>query len=410
MRLLHCLSQIPGRTGSGVYLQAIIRAAAAAGYRPAVVCGLPAALPLSECNLELPPENLFAVRFETPELPFPVAGMSDVMPYPSTRFASFDTRMLEEYETAFAAVLKRAVARFAPDLIHTHHLWLMSGLVRRLFPRIPVVTSVHGTELRQLELAPRLRQRVVSGVRGIDRVLVLNLEQREKVIAAYGFEPEKVIVTGTGYRQELFCRPVCAKGKIPTLIYAGKLSRAKGVPWLLEAFAELDGELRLWLAGGGGGAEAAEIRIQAAKDSRVELTGMVSQDRLAELFQTAHIMVLPSFFEGLPLVLLEALACGCRVVVTDLPGIRELIGEEAIREGVVSLVPCPPLAGPDRPRPEAEESFRQHLKKALREQLERARQSRNLCCDPLDRRLQESGWNRVFQRIEQVHRRVLESS
>ncbi|NPA25829.1 MAG: glycosyltransferase family 4 protein [Deltaproteobacteria bacterium] len=405
MRILHCLSQIPGKTGSGVYLQAIVREAASAGHRQAVVCGLPQGMKIADCGLDLPAADIFPVRFETPQLPFPVAGMSDVMPYPSTCFSSFDAQRLKLYEKAFTEVLELAVSRFEPEIIHTHHLWLMTALCRKLFPGIPIVTSVHGTELRQLDLAPQLADRVIEGVAAVDQVMVLNRDQQAKVVRIFGFGQNQVTVVGTGYRRDLFCNTCCAKEKIPTLIYAGKLSRAKGVPWLLEAFAELEGDLRLWLVGSGAGPEAEAIRRQAAADPRVECKGAVSQSELAELFKKAHLMVLPSFFEGLPLVLLEALACDCRIVTTRLAGIEELLEREAIDSSVISLVPLPALEGPDQPRPEAETDFRNDLRKALIFQLEKIRKEQFNCSLGLNRILTRAGWPEIFKRIEAIYAR-----
>jgi hypothetical protein len=211
MRTLHCLSQIPGKTGSGVYLQAIVREALHSGFEQAVVCGLPQAMPLNATDLAIEPEKIFATRFDCSELPFPVAGMSDVMPYPSTRFSTFDDTRLALYEKAFTRTLQEAVAKFAPDLIHSHHLWIMSARCRKLFPEIPLVISVHGTELRQLELAPQLADKIIKSLRQVDKVMVLNHDQRHKVITTYNFSPEQVVVTGTGYRQDLFCRDYCTK-------------------------------------------------------------------------------------------------------------------------------------------------------------------------------------------------------
>ena len=406
MRILHCLSQIPGKTGSGVYLQSIVREAAANGIEQAVVCGLPAIMPLDESQLEIAAENIFSVRFETKPLPFPVVGMSDVMPYPSTRFSSFDNQRLEQYEQSFKETLSEAVSKFSPDIIHTHHLWLMTALVKELFPEIPVVTSVHGTELRQLKLAKQLAAKIIKGVSRVDKVMVLNHDQRCRVVEEYNLPAERVVVTGTGYRQDLFCRNFCDKEKLPTIIYAGKLSRAKGVPWLLKAFAKLKEEAVLWLAGSGDGPEAEEIRTAASKNPNVHLLGALSQTELAARFQRAHILVLPSFFEGLPLVLLEALACNCRVVVTDLPGIRELVSDEAITEGLVSCLTMPPLTGPDTLEKEHEKPFLNNLEKALSEQIKRVKEQQFICCHNLQKTLNETGWHQVFNRIEKVYNEV----
>ena len=78
----------------------------------------------------------------------------------------------------------------------------------------------------------------------------------------------------------------------------------------------------------GSRAEKAECLALAAQlgEERVTVHGPMLQAELADLFKQAHIFVLSSLFEGLPLVLLEALACGCRLVATDLPGVREVLG------------------------------------------------------------------------------------
>jgi len=408
MRILHCLSQIPVKTGSGVYLQAIVREAAGNGFEQSVVCGLPESMPAAATNLAIDPANIFVTRFDSRELPFPVAGMSDVMPYPSTRFSSFDEHRLKLYKTAFSKTLTAAVEKFLPDLIHSHHLWLLTALCKELFPEIPLVTSVHGTELRQLQLAGHLADRIIRDVKTVEKVLTLNQDQRRKVITEYNLSPKQVTVTGTGYRQDLFCSDFCDKEKIPTIIYAGKLSRAKGVLWLIKAFNNLNENARLWLAGSGAGPEADEVKTLAAADPRITLLGALSQSELATCFKQAHIMALPSFYEGLPLVLLEALACNCRVIVTDLPGIRELVTEEAIGNGSVNLIPLPPLSGPDILRPENEKTFLQQLKKALATQLDKAKKQQFICCNSLQTTLNETGWQQVFRRIERVYNEVLQ--
>jgi hypothetical protein len=88
VRILHLLSQRPECTGSGIYLQNIIDQAAAAGHRNFLVAGIP---------LDSPPrlacidgEHCSFVTFSGGDLPFPVPGMSDVMPYASSRFRDLD--------------------------------------------------------------------------------------------------------------------------------------------------------------------------------------------------------------------------------------------------------------------------------------------------------------------------------
>ena len=84
------------------------------------------------------------------------------------------------------------------------------------------------------------------------------------------------------------------------LLYAGKLNRSKGVPWLLRSLMKItDRDWHLHVAGAGNRPEYDMcINLIRQLGDRVTLHGHVSHSRLAELMKQAHIQVLPSFFEG----------------------------------------------------------------------------------------------------------------
>ncbi len=89
----------------------------------------------------------------------------------------------------------------------------------------------------------------------------------------------------------------------------------------------------------------------AACTAVVEFAGRLETHELVRAYQNADIFVLPSFFEGLPLVVVEALACGCRVVVSDLPGIRPWL-EGHVPDAPVVFVRPPRMRTADDPCPE----------------------------------------------------------
>ena len=105
--------------------------------------------------------------------------------------------------------------------------------------------------------------------------------------------------------------------------------------------------------------------------------------------------VLPSLFEGLPLVLVEAAACGCRVVATDLPGVvnglADALGDR------LTLVELPPLEGPDRIAAGAEAAFTNRLRTGL---------SAALAAGPIEgdpsSELAPFTWNAVGERVIDV--------
>lgn len=415
LRVLHLLAQQPGKTGSGIYLEALVRHGAGAGIAQRVVVGIPAGAPVPVLS-PLAEGQVHAVRFGTPPADFPVPGMSDVMPYESTRFSEFTPAVLDGYLQAFHGTLTQAVKDFHPHLIHSHHLWLVTALARVMFPKTPLVCTCHGTDLRQLELVPVLAPFVVPACSEVDRVLALHSGHVEKIAGRYGLPPGRVVPVGAGYRDDIFrpavsC-PVPRRREAFNIVYAGKLSRAKGLPWLIEAVNRLDPppgvKVRLLVAGSGGGEEAAAIQQQAAGGGdRVTLLGALPQEELAEVFRSADLFVLPSFYEGLPLVVLESIACGCRVVVTDLPGMNTWLPPALDRSGLVERVPRPRLRGPDEPEPADLPRFTDDLAAAITRQLQRCLRGEPLPSGRICGLLADMTWDGVFRRVQEVYRQTL---
>lgn len=114
------------------------------------------------------------------------------------------------------------------------------------------------------------------------------------------------------------------------VLFVGRLVPEKAPDLLIEAFASLPGEQRLVLAGGSSYTDeyASRLRRLADRDPRVLLTGHVGGEALAELYANASCFVLPSHLEGLPLTLLEAIAYGVPVVVSDIAPHLEVVGED----------------------------------------------------------------------------------
>jgi glycosyltransferase involved in cell wall biosynthesis len=405
MKILHLLSQRPEATGSGIYIQAMIREAARRGHDNVLLAGVPHG---EEPQLDvLPPEACEFVSFHGGDLPYPVVGMSDIMPYASRRFSELSPPEVEAYEWCFADKLHDLVARFDPQIIHSHHLWLLTAVARQIFPHLPVVATCHGSDLRQFHFCAHLRRRVLAGCRRLDGIMALSGAQKHDIIRLYDIPGDRIEVVGAGYHEGLF-RPQPKPTPDPVqLLYAGKLSRAKGVSWLLRALGKLRHlSWRLHLVGGGTGAEKDEVvELTAALGDRVHLWGPQPQEELARLMGQTHLVVLPSFFEGLPLVVLEALACGCRVVTTALPGVVEVLGGGDTQ--AIVMVDRPRLVGQDTPLAEDEAGFVRDLAEAIQRQMAAARQQPAVNREAVAAILDNYSWSQVFARVEQVYFRAL---
>jgi glycosyltransferase involved in cell wall biosynthesis len=401
MRILHIISQKPDFTGSGKYVQEMIQQSRARGHEPFLVAGVSA-------DFEVPPaliapERVKLVRFDGHDIDFPVMGMSDVMPYPSTVCSSLSRLQLVEYRVAFGRIVGAAVAEFAPDVMHSNHLWLASAVARDVAPDLPLVTTCHGSCLRQHRLCPDLGRSLLEPLRRIDRVIALFRRQKEDIVELLGIDPDRVHVISGGYNAQCFF----AEGRNPAsgpvqLLYAGKLDSSKGVPWLLRSLKRIEAPWHLHLAGSGSGPERDLcLRLAAEHGERVTVHGAVSHSVLGGLMRQSDIFVLPSFFEGLPLVLLEAMACGCRIVTTDLPGARELFGPSP--PSMVRMVELTRLESVDRPFPADEPLLERRLADALRAGMADAAGGVEPDREFVREITEPFGWPGIFARIEGVY-------
>ena len=398
-RILHVLSQRPSRTGSGVTLEHLVNHAAQRGYQQRAIIGVPAADPHPAVG-ELGPESIHPLVFGGSALPFPVVGMSDVMPYESTRFSSLNEPQVAAYLDAWRAHIGGVIDAFKPDLIHSHHVWLMSSVLKDIAPEIPVVTHCHATGLRQMSLCPHLAERAQRGCARNERFVVLHQGHADQLTEALGVDPSRTRVVGAGYAEAIFSPKKRAAHPGPRLLYAGKYSHAKGLPWLLDAVEALSDQipgLTLHIAGSGAGEEAEALRARMEGMAEVVLHGQVSQGRLAELMREVAVFVLPSFYEGLPLVCVEAAACGCRVVATELHGVMQLAG--ALGPWLETL-PLPRLASIDVPVSDDLPAFVEDLRRALSRALTSPRPETAPA-------LPEWTWGAVFSRVEDVWAELL---
>lgn len=110
------------------------------------------------------------------------------------------------------------------------------------------------------------------------------------------------------------------------ILFVGRIEQAKGAHLLVDAFMRDHHGLKLVIAGGSTGEETYEAWLREASDECVVFAGYRYGEQLQALFDNARLFVLPSYTEGLPLVLLEALASGCTVVYSDVPESVEVVG------------------------------------------------------------------------------------
>lgn len=372
MRILSITAQKPNSTGSGVYLTELVKEYEILGHEQAVVAGV-----YREDLIELPDGVAFyPVYFCEEGLPYPIVGMSDEMPYISTKYCEMSPEMVEQFRSSFMSVIERAVEELQPDLILCHHLYLLTALVREHFPGRKVYGFCHNTDLRQMQKTDLEREFIRREIGKLDHIFVPQRAQEEGVLTLYPVDKEKITRVGMGYNNQIFhlAEESCDKEGVTSLVFAGKIAEKKGVKSLLRAMALLGDEkeldmnrVQLLLAGSTGNEEEYQMieGLAGRCPCKVKFLGRLSQSELARVYQQSDIFVLPSFFEGIPLTVIEALACGDRVVMTDLPGIKEWIASVS-SDADVRYVTLPRMRNADEPLEEDLPEFERKLADALK--------------------------------------------
>ncbi|MDQ4489537.1 glycogen synthase [Sinomonas sp. ASV486] len=235
------------------------------------------------------------------------------------------------------------------DLVHSHTWYAnMAGHLASLMHGIPHVLSAHSLE----PLRPWKAEQLGGGYRlsswvektayeAANAIIAVSHGMRADILRCYPeVDPNKVKVVHNGIDVSLWGRDegtehVRALGidpAKPSVVFVGRNTRQKGVPYLLRAAAKLPADIQLVLCLGA--ADTPELAAETATlidGLRAEREGVILIERMlprAELIQVlshATAFACPSIYEPLGIVNLEAMACGAAVVATATGGIPEVV-------------------------------------------------------------------------------------
>jgi glycosyltransferase involved in cell wall biosynthesis len=201
--------------------------------------------------------------------------------------------------------------------------------------------KVHGSDLNVLPREPSLRRVLSWGLPHADRLIAVSRPLAERAVEL-GVRRERVAVVANGLDRDVF-RPrdrTDARRRLGMeidkrwILYVGRLEPAKGVLDLLEAFAGIapaHPDLRLAMVGDGPANKQCR-ELAGRLPGRVVLTGALDMASVAEWIGACDILTLPSWNEGMPNVVLEAFACGRRVVASRVGGVPEVVSSPKLGE------------------------------------------------------------------------------
>lgn len=236
-----------------------------------------------------------------------------------------------------AHAIADAATAFAPDVILAYWLYPDAFGAQRVARKlgVPFVAGARGSDIRVRDAISRGLTRGV--VRGADRLLVVSADLGRLGVRDYGADATRVRVIANGCDSSIFhlrdraeARRACGvTADAELVLYVGRLVAEKGLRELIEAMREVrKARPRAELVLVGDGPLQAEFAAVAADpNERLRLAGAQPAARVAEWMAAADLVTLPSYSEGHPNVLVEALACGRPVVSTPVGGVPEVVDE-----------------------------------------------------------------------------------
>lgn len=244
---------------------------------------------------------------------------------------TFETSKLNAIVYAVIATVMALFGRY--DVIHFHAegpctmLWLP-----HLFG-IRTVASIHGLDWQQAKwqgfAVKVLKFGEKMAAKYADEVIVLSEETRQYFLDTYGRET-RVFHNGVEMYEEKKADIIKNKyglEKDEYILSLGRIVPVKGLHYLIKAFSQTGIDKKLVIAGGVSHSDeySKELSKLAEGDDRIVFTGFVEGDELWELFFNTCLYVTPSDHEGMPLSLLEAMACGCECLVSDIPAMTNVV-------------------------------------------------------------------------------------
>ncbi|MFX0538686.1 glycogen synthase [Ornithinimicrobium sp. Y1847] len=331
-------------------------------------------------------------------------------------------------------LMARDVASGGADLVHSHTWYAnMGGHLGGLLAEIPHVISAHSLE----PLRPWKAEQLGGGYgissmaekvsyEGAAGIIAVSAGMRRDILAAYPqVDPDKVHVVHNGIDSELWQRDISeeaaefvrSQGLDPTArtaVFLGRITRQKGLPYLLRALRAVGDDVQIVLLAGAPDTKEIEEEVIGLVDQLREDRGsdaapvvwigeMLPREKVIAILSHATVFMCPSVYEPLGIVNLEAMACGAPVVATATGGIPEVVvdGETGW------LVPIEQLDD-GTGTPVDVDAFVKDLGDALVEALSDPDEAARRGEAGRERAVESFSWTTIAERTVEVYRAVLE--
>ncbi len=283
--------------------------------------------------------------------------------YGSVLEDEFDIRYVESYcdGSKMKKLLKamagyseyhRVLREFKPDIVHIHSSFgasfyrLQPFLNLAVKKGIPVIDHCHGADFEEFyENAPSAKKEEIAKVfNRFTKVIVLSEEWKDRFLKFLPAENIAVIANYAPVRgAESVTSSLERRYENRQVVFLGELGKRKGgydFGRIVKAFRDKAGEVRFVFCGDGRAEDKAaildeikrynpDVKIDEAEHSDISFTGWVRGEKKEKILDESSVFILPSYQEGLPMSILEAMGFGLPVISTNVGGIPKLGGEDS---------------------------------------------------------------------------------
>jgi len=334
----------------------------------------------------------------------------------------------EPLQSAFGAV-RRCVdfntTNIDADLVHCHTWYShFGGILTKLNYGIPLVITTHSLE----PLRPWKREQLAGGydfslwvektaLEMADAIIAVSRETKRDIERLFEVDPARVHVIHNGIDLDEY-RKVQSTAALkrheidperPYLLFVGRITRQKGIIYLVRAIEFMDRDFQIVLCAGAPDTKeiAAEMNkaLAAAKRKRPDIfwiEEMLDRKAVVELYSHAAVFCCPSIYEPFGIINLEAMACGTAVVATAVGGIKEVVvdGETGFLVPLKQMKESPfAPANPEKFARDLAARINQLMRdRTLREKFGRAGRKRAEKC---------FSWSAIARKTEALYRSLL---
>lgn len=224
------------------------------------------------------------------------------------------------------------------DIYHIHAASYGSTFRKGLYVKTAkrwgkkVILHIHGAEYMKFfeGLSDRKKQKVIGILKACDMVIALSQDWKKKFDSTFGLNNCEVLENGIdmGRLSPAIQDPAIHQEEFVTL---GRLGERKGTYDLIEAVdiaRKTVPNIKCYLAGDGEVIKVKELVKVKQLENNIDVVGWANFDKKLELLKSVSTVVLPSYNEGLPMSILEGMACGKAIISTTVGAIPEVVGRE----------------------------------------------------------------------------------